>query len=590
MSTRVCRIVTFCNHRDFGEIVFLKYKKTAYYVIFSIGLVLFIIGCKEKNKVVTESFDSSITKNTKNPNTTDEKEISQFLDRKRLAFLRWLKQLYPNRTTLAEEVFLMSDSEINAQIEQLNALVAYNYTLLDTQDIVHLEELSDPCDKLRKLILSSLNVHIEKNPKDFLDIYKSSALLLMSFYIAELKKQGVSITEGEEKQELNKIQAFQNASDNCSLVYDGLLFKLKKIQKESALDLKLKVEVLREALRFAMAFMDLFSYYNDTPFVSLLVTKGKSEPKEQSDKASIVESTHFTIDNSSMGYIKITLFKEGITDNVNKAIQALSRPQGIMLDLRDNGGGSVYEMLDLVHLFLNDAHMFRIIKESSNLTDTHDNSYFIGPVEIPHRSQTKGLVSRTPSYGGPIAILINEGTASAAELFTELMKDYGRALILGKQSFGKGIGQVVREIKENGSEKSKETLFGGEIGVTNSIFFNVNTTTELRRSFPQGEGIHPHIIIDDGNREKVQRMKDFDPSVTIDPSPFYKLAKEYKYADSVFVPFNENTGSIISQLKSPDTRAIKTKEEQLEIAKKILYDFIQKLKNQNSSPQDKPST
>ena len=542
-----------------------KYQKIVYYVIFSIGLIS-IIGCKTKNTVKTEPINSSpVQQNLPLQDSAESSKNHQF-DEKRLYVFSWLRRLNPseNPTTIADQVLNYSDTEINTLIQKINTMVAYNYTLLDTFNIVRFDHLNDPCTEFRELLQRSLNVHLTKNPKDFGEIYKETAKSLLMYHIADLKKNGITISDEESKQQFEKISHYQDSDKNCDLIYDGFDYVLKKLKGEGSLD-KVKIPILQESLRIAMGYMDFFSSYNNKLFISHLLEKNHSEEKKES---TTVIPLPFTVEDVSIGYIKIQRFEEGMSNVVAQAVsQFPSTIAGIIIDLRDNRGGSVDEMLKLVHYFVKDAYVYRILKQSSRLNGKENTNSYI--TEALTRDED---TPKTPLFGGPLAILINEGTASAAELFTQAMKDYGRALILGKRSFGKGIGQFVMRLQEN-------TNFGGEIAVTNSIFFFVNNKTDSRRSFPQIEGVSPHIIVSDGNKEVEKHMKDF-PNI-IDPTLFISIAKNYTNADKNFIPFNTQLGSVINQLKSPDTSSLASKEQQLEVSKKIMYDFIKLTASKN---------
>lgn len=98
--------------------------------------------------------------------------------------------------------------------------------------------------------------------------------------------------------------------------------------------------------------------------------------------------------------------------------------QGIILDLRNNGGGSLTEVGDIMGLFMN-AGAYVQVKDSSGKIQTLKNK------------------QSTPLWTGPLIIMQNELSASASEILAGAMRDYGRAVIIGSpQSFGKGTVQT----------------------------------------------------------------------------------------------------------------------------------------------------
>ncbi len=129
---------------------------------------------------------------------------------------------------------------------------------------------------------------------------------------------------------------------------------------------------------------------------------------------------------------------------------------GIIVDLRNNGGGSLYEATALTDLFIDP-----------------------GPVvQIRHADRSLSLdqVAERPAvYRGPLVVLINRLSASASEIFAAAIQDYGRGLILGSQSFGKGTVQVITPLRE------------GQLKLTQSKFYRVSGDSTQER------GVMPDI-------------------------------------------------------------------------------------------------
>ncbi len=125
---------------------------------------------------------------------------------------------------------------------------------------------------------------------------------------------------------------------------------------------------------------------------------------------------------------------------------------GILIDLRNNGGGSLSEAIDLTGLFIKDGPVVQV-KTSSNKVE-------IGEDEDPE-----------VTYTGPLAVLINRFSASASEIFAGAIQDYHRGVVLGETTFGKGTVQSVidlgRYIKLPEGEKA------GELKLTLQKFYRV---------------------------------------------------------------------------------------------------------------------
>lgn len=130
---------------------------------------------------------------------------------------------------------------------------------------------------------------------------------------------------------------------------------------------------------------------------------------------------------------------------------------GIVLDLRNNGGGSLFEATKLTDLFIDRGPVVQI-KDSNRRI---------------YRNQRATLPAH---YKGPLLVMINRLSASASEIFAGAMQDYGRALIVGSQSYGKGTVQDVTG------------LSSGQLKLTVSKFYRVSGDSTQHR------GILPDIV------------------------------------------------------------------------------------------------
>jgi carboxyl-terminal processing protease len=140
------------------------------------------------------------------------------------------------------------------------------------------------------------------------------------------------------------------------------------------------------------------------------------------------------------------------TRDVLRLLRELEEQQvdGILLDLRNNGGGSLQEATTLTDLFIDYGPVVQI--RDAN-----------GRVNRYHRA------SRPAEYSGPLLVLINRLSASASEILAGALQDYGRALIVGTQSFGKG---TVQEIAD---------LSSGQLKLTISKFYRVSGDSTQHR-------------------------------------------------------------------------------------------------------------
>lgn len=135
----------------------------------------------------------------------------------------------------------------------------------------------------------------------------------------------------------------------------------------------------------------------------------------------------------------------------------------VLVDVRNNGGGSLDEAIDLTGLFIGNGP---VVQQRGN-----DGKVAIRSADFP-----------APVWTGPVGVLINRGSASASEIFAAAIQDYGRGVIVGEPSFGKGTVQTVVNLDQMVRNSKPEF---GELKVTIAQFFRVNGgTTQLRGVTP----------------------------------------------------------------------------------------------------------
>ncbi|MFS8045896.1 carboxy terminal-processing peptidase [Rhizobium sp. BR 314] len=175
---------------------------------------------------------------------------------------------------------------------------------------------------------------------------------------------------------------------------------------------------------------------------------------------------------------------------------------GVLVDLRNNGGGSLSEAIDMTGLFVG----------KGPVVQQRDAG---GKVEVESDDLS------TPAWTGPVGVLINRGSASASEIFAAAIQDYGRGVIIGEPSFGKGSVQTVVNLDQI-AHNSKPKF--GELKLTVAQFFRVNGgTTQLR-------GVTPDINLPGLSDPKTFGEASFDNAL-----PWTEV-KPAKYAPSANLP------------------------------------------------------
>jgi carboxyl-terminal processing protease len=226
------------------------------------------------------------------------------------------------------------------------------------------------------------------------------------------------------------------------------------------------------------------------PKMQLTVRKKDNEVKTVALEKTKVESEENTLnsfvlsdDSTKLGYIPLpsfyTDFDEegnlGCANDVAKEIIKLKAEniQGLILDLRYNGGGSMKEAMDLAGIFIDEGPL----------------AIFRGKKDKPYALKD---LNRGTMYDGPLVVLINNYSASASEFFSAAVQDYNRALIVGSSTYGKATAQNVLPADTNLLYyKNKKNITSGYSKITMNKFYRVTGISH------QSSGIKPDITLPD---------------------------------------------------------------------------------------------
>lgn len=195
--------------------------------------------------------------------------------------------------------------------------------------------------------------------------------------------------------------------------------------------------------------------------VELTVQRGETEWKKTVQRQEIeVISAYGVMLENQIGYIRIASFKENTVEQFQTALQNLLKngAKSLVFDVREDGGGLVAALEKVID---------PLLPEGDIATATYNNG------------ETKLLVhSDANELQLPMMVLVNGNTASAAELFTASLKDFGKAEVIGEQTFGKGIMQNTVEMKDGGA-----------------VTLTVATYQTTRGECYHGVGITPDVVI-----------------------------------------------------------------------------------------------
>jgi len=145
------------------------------------------------------------------------------------------------------------------------------------------------------------------------------------------------------------------------------------------------------------------------------------------------------------------------TADVAKLLAQLraAKVDGVVVDLRENGGGSLDEAIELTGLFIDRGPVVQVRESGGKVSvDSDDN--------------------RGVAWTGPLAVLVNRSSASASEIFAAAIQDYGRGLIIGEPTFGKG---TVQNLIDLDRVTDRETPQFGQVKLTIAQFFRIDGGT-----------------------------------------------------------------------------------------------------------------
>ena len=221
----------------------------------------------------------------------------------------------------------------------------------------------------------------------------------------------------------------------------------------------------------------------DTSITLTVMRKGDIGPHVVSVRRAIIQnrSVKSALLGSGYGYIKITHFNRRTADSMLAALSGMIRQsdsglKGVLLDLRDNPGGLLKSAVAVSSVFLPDDSLVvyteAIAPESRMRLQTSEDKYL-------HASRAEYLKDLPDLKTLPVVVLVNSGSASAAEIVAGALQDHRRATVAGTQTFGKGSVQVLLPLAE-----------GAALKLTTAHYF----TPSGRRI--QGKGVTPDKLIE----------------------------------------------------------------------------------------------
>lgn len=220
------------------------------------------------------------------------------------------------------------------------------------------------------------------------------------------------------------------------------------------------------------------------------------------DKENRAKSAVITRDGKRFGYIRLPVFytddtptkQNGACNDVVREVEKLKQEEveGIVMDLRGNGGGALDEVVRMGYCFVPEGPM----------------SWLRGKDKVDRYNSP----ATPPLYDGPLTVLVDEGSASASEIFAAAMQDRKRALVIGTNStFGKGTAQTNVNLGKMGDPaKGTTDISYGSMRLTVQKFYRVTgESTQLK-------GVRPDIVLQDRMSQESVMEKDYPSAMACD--------------------------------------------------------------------------
>ncbi|NIG62182.1 MAG: carboxy terminal-processing peptidase [Serratia symbiotica] len=189
-----------------------------------------------------------------------------------------------------------------------------------------------------------------------------------------------------------------------------------------------------------------------------------------------VKMTIKTVGKEKVGVLDIPGFYVGLTDDVKVQLENMAKQKikSVIIDLRTNGGGALTEAVSMSGLFI----------PSGSVVQVRDNNG-----KIREGADTDGGTY----YKGSLVVLVDRLSASASEIFTAAMQDYGRALIVGEPTFGKGTVQQYRSLN-----RVYDQMLRPEWPELGSVQYTIQKVYRINGGSTQRKGVTPDILMPTG--------------------------------------------------------------------------------------------
>jgi len=482
----------------------------------------------KRTKTVLEKIQSdNIDYNKKDTIRFFKKSFPFYLKKEDLEKV-WLKKI---RYQILDE---MADTGNNLDSIKTNfkSIEHTSKNLILTNEICRFSTLLQTDTRLEEKLYNFFCTYFDPHTAYFSNDSKTS-------FVASLSKEHLSLGMSVNLNEKNEI-IIEEIDPN------GPAFKTGQIKKGDQI---ISISNQKETLQVSCASLEsistmILSESNKSITLTLKRNSGKNfdvyiEKQVMKDEENSVFS--FIIGKESkVGYIKIPSFyadldgntRKGCADDVAREVIKLDRDniKGLVIDLIDNGGGSMEEAIKLAGMFVDYGPISIVV----------DNHQAQSVINDPYR----GLI-----YRGPIVILVNSNTASASEFFSAILQDYNRALLLGSNTLGKATMQTILSLDE-----TKNTDF---------LKISINKFYRVTGKSHQYIGVTPDVVLPEFYEDVFQKESDFPTAIKNDSlTPFLRY-RTYVKRNLIDKLAKNSTARLADNIYFNDIKKINVKIDQM---------------------------
>lgn len=296
--------------------------------------------------------------------------------------------------------------------------------------------------------------------------------------------------------------------------------------------------------------------------LTIKIVRDQVDLKESLATADLIQTTDPNGEVQLIGWLRLPSFyssmdggQTSMTTDVRRLLSTMivKGMDGLVVDLRDNGGGSLEEAIKMTGLFIPKGPV-------------------VQTVDWRQKTETRRSNVRNPYYKGPMVVLTNRASASASEIFAAALQDYKRAVVIGEKStFGKGTVQQLRGVYNN------RRAAAGALKFTIQTFYRINgDSTQLKGVIPDLQ--LPSIYdVEDFGESSLKNPLQVEPIAKAKYEPYSSAELPIESLKAAMVPRIANDKDFNYIVEDVAEEKARMAKNQLSLNKKVRSDRLKEL-------------